>query len=81
MDEPQFEVRGGAGPYEVAAIVAAVNRVLAEEEVKAVRPPPRRQHPWVLIGRMRQPPPPLYTAPVGAADGWGLDVPDGDAGA
>ncbi len=78
MAEPEIEVRGGAGPYEVAAIVAAVSRVLAEEEVKAVRPPPRRQHPWVLVGRMRQPPP-LYTAPVTAADGWGLDVPADEA--
>ncbi len=76
MADPHYEVRGGAGPYEVAAIVTAVTRVVAEEQVKGVRPPPRRQHPWVLVGRIRQPPPPLYTAPVGAADGWGLDVPD-----
>ncbi len=80
MGEPRIEVQGGAGPYEVAAVVAAVTRVLAEEEAKAVRPPPRRQHPWVLVGRMRQPPPPLYIAPVGAADGWGLEGPDAAAG-
>ncbi len=79
MTAPKFEIKGGAGPYEVAAIVSAVLRVLAEEEAKAIRPPPPRPHPWVLAGRARPPQPPLLgeSRPV---VGWGLDLglPDGD---
>jgi len=32
---PQFEIVGGAGEYEAAAIVAAIQSILAEEEAKA----------------------------------------------
>ena len=32
------EIVGGAGPYEAAAIVAAVQVILAEEEARARRP-------------------------------------------
>ncbi len=77
MSAPGFQVRGGAGPYEVAAIVAAVLRVLAEEEAKAVRPPPPRPHPWVLAGRARQQPA-LLGEVAPAAVGWGLEAADVD---
>lgn len=32
---PRIEIVGGAGPYEAAAIVAAIQSILAEEEAKA----------------------------------------------
>ena len=32
------EISGGAGPYEAAAIIAAVQVILAEEEARARRP-------------------------------------------
>jgi hypothetical protein len=35
---PKIEIVGGAGEYEAAAIVAAVQVVLAEAEAKARRP-------------------------------------------
>lgn len=35
---PEIEIVGGAGEYEAAAIVAAVQAVLAEAEAKARRP-------------------------------------------
>ena len=35
---PEIEIIGGAGEYEAAAIVAAVQAVLAEAEAKARRP-------------------------------------------
>ncbi|MDH3540148.1 MAG: hypothetical protein OEP52_09145 [Acidimicrobiia bacterium] len=34
---PQIEIVGGAGAYEAAAIVAAIQSILAEEEAKARR--------------------------------------------
>ena len=34
----KVEITGGAGPYEAAAIVAAVQVILAEEEARARRP-------------------------------------------
>ena len=35
---PEIEIVGGAGEYETAAIVAAIQVVLAEAEAKARRP-------------------------------------------
>ncbi len=75
MAEPPIEVRGGGDPTQVAAVVAAVVRVLAEEAAKAGRPPPPRQHPWVLVNRYRQSPPTLYNEPKRAPVGWGLASP------
>jgi len=34
---PEIEIVGGAGGYEAAAIVAAIQSILAEEEAKARR--------------------------------------------
>lgn len=43
-----FEIRGGAGPYEAAAIVAVFNRLLAEAAAaRATRPGPPRLPAWV----------------------------------
>lgn len=80
MTCPQFDIRGGAGPYEVAAIVGAVLRVLAEEEAKAVRPPPPRPHPWVLAGRARMQPA-LLGEVATTVVGWGLEAGEGDEAA
>ncbi len=66
-----MEIRGGAGPYEVAAIVAAVTRVLAEEEAVAATPAPRHeQGRWVVTGRTRSVRPPLVIDPR-PIDPWG----------
>jgi hypothetical protein len=66
-----MEIRGGAGPYEVAAIVAAVTRVLAEEEAAAATPPRRQdQGRWVLTGRTRPVRPPL-AVDLRPVDPWG----------
>jgi hypothetical protein len=35
---PEIEITGGAGDYEAAAIVGAIQAVLAEAEAKARRP-------------------------------------------
>ncbi len=44
----EIEIRGGAGPYEVAAIAAVVDLVLREEEVaRARRPAPDVLPAWV----------------------------------
>ena len=77
---PKMEIRGGAGPYEVAAIVAAVSRVLAEEAAAVAAPlRPREQGRWVLTGRARpvQPPLPVDPRPV---DPWGNLSPQRDDG-
>ena len=79
---PPMEIRGGAGPDEVAAIVAAVTRVLAEETARVATPRrPPEQGRWVLAGRTRpvQAPVAVDTRPV---DPWGNLTPrsdDGDA--
>ena len=68
---PPMQIRGGAGPYEVAAIVAAVTRVLAEEEAAAATPPRRQeQGRWVITGRARPVQAPLAVDPR-PVDPWG----------
>ena len=43
-----FDIRGGAGPYEAAAIVAVFNRLLADAAAtRASRPGPPRLPAWV----------------------------------
>ncbi len=71
MTDRPMEIRGGAGPYEVAAIVAAVTRVLAEEEAVAATPARRQeQGRWVITGRTRSVQPPLAVDPR-PVDPWG----------
>ncbi len=53
MDE-QIIIRGGAGPYEAAAIAAVIEQLLAEEAAQRSLPPQRpRPEAWVLSGRPR----------------------------
>ena len=49
-----FEIRGGAGPFEAAAVMAAVLTLLEEQEAAAAEPT-RRLSPgaWVMAGRPR----------------------------
>jgi len=57
---PPFEISGGAGLEETAA-VAAVIATLLDEEAAALATPPRppRQSSWVLAWRPRDIPAPL----------------------
>ena len=43
-----FRITGGAGPYEAAAIAAAVEHSLAEER-KVAGPPARRFSNWMMV--------------------------------
>lgn len=43
----RFEVVGGAGPAEVAAILAAVAQVVAEQEARLTRRPAEQPSAWV----------------------------------
>jgi hypothetical protein len=44
----EFEIKGGAGPYEAAAIVAVFSRLMAEASAaRAARPRPPRLPIWV----------------------------------
>lgn len=69
----RFEVVGGAGPQETAAIMAALARVF-EEQVAAAAVPPMRpsQGRWVLSGRPRPVSGPQTARPSPAADGWSV---------
>jgi hypothetical protein len=55
-----FDVVGGAGPEETAAIAAVVNAIAAEEASAAATPAQApRQSSWVLAWRPRDVPAPL----------------------
>lgn len=46
-----LRIRGGAGPYEAAAVIAVVMRLLEEEAVARSTPPARPIPPaWVRLG-------------------------------
>jgi hypothetical protein len=48
-------IKGGAGPQEAAAIVAAIAHAESEaEDAKARRPTPLRPSSWVQSGRPRE---------------------------
>ena len=68
-----FEIVGGAGPAETAAIMAALTRVFEEQAasdaIPAMRPTQGR---WVLSGRPRPLSGPFATRPTPAADGWSV---------
>ena len=60
----EFEIRGGAGPYEAAAIVAVFNRLVAEAAAaRAVRPGTPLLPAWVRAYQGTDPddPMPLVT--------------------
>ena len=44
----RFHVTGGAGPYEAAAVAAAIEHSLAEER-KVAGPPARRFSNWMMV--------------------------------
>ncbi len=55
-----FEIVGGAGEAEAAAIAAVITRVLLDEaEVRAVPPRQPRPSSWVVACRPRETPGPL----------------------
>ena len=55
-----FEIKGGAGPYEAAAIVAVFNRLMAEAAASlAGRPPRPRPSAWVRAYQSANPEDPL----------------------
>ena len=44
----RYEIKGGAGPYEAAAIVAAIARIIEQQEAAAAEPRlSPRQSAWV----------------------------------
>lgn len=52
MNERPMTIRGGAGPYEAAAVVAVIRRTLEEEAaLRARRPAPAVPPAWVRRGR------------------------------
>ena len=57
MPEPQIrgpQIRGGAGPYETAAVLAAIQAALTEEADAASQPEPTFEPgAWVIAGRPR----------------------------
>lgn len=55
-----YEIRGGAGPYEAAAIVAVIRRLQEEAAAaRAVRPPVPRPTAWVRAYQPAHPDDPL----------------------
>lgn len=64
-----FDIKGGAGPYEAAAIMAVFNRLLREAAAaRASRPSVPRPAAWV---RAYQPPHPDDPLPSILPDGRG----------
>lgn len=57
-----IEIRGGAGPFEAAAVVAVVHHVLDTEQRKRARRPRDSRLPpaWVRAALPRDPNDPLY---------------------
>ncbi|CAN5752416.1 hypothetical protein BH23ACT5_BH23ACT5_21950 [soil metagenome] len=56
----EVEITGGAGPFEAAAVTAAVGHVLEAEKTAAARRPPSNLPPaWMRAGRPRNPDDPL----------------------
>ena len=70
----EFEIIGGAGPRETAAIMAALVR-LAEEQAWAASFPESRpmQGSWVLSGRPAPVENPFLHRTAPAAKGWGVE--------
>jgi len=51
-----IEITGGVGPHEAAAIVAALQQTLADEEKRRSRRPPRPKLPaWITVMRAKHP--------------------------
>lgn len=51
-DTPKIEITGGAGPYEAAAIMAAIDAALTEElTARAMPSQPATPGAWAMSGR------------------------------
>ena len=69
----EFEIAGGAGPRETAAIMAALIRLAEERSWAASFPDPRpEQGSWVLSGRPATVGNPFLNRQAPAAEGWSL---------
>jgi hypothetical protein len=68
-----FEIVGGAGERDTAAILAALTR-LDEEQALAWSAPPQRPSPgrWVQSGRPAPVSNPFIHRPAPAGDGWSM---------
>jgi hypothetical protein len=61
----QFRIRGGAGPVETAAILAAIQQLIVEEAASQAMLEPRNVPPaWVRAGRAPTTTPPRMTGTV-----------------
>ena len=70
----QFEIIGGAGPRETAAIMAALVRLSEEQSWASSFPMPRpEQGTWVLSGRPAPVDNPFLHRQAPAAEGWSPD--------
>lgn len=76
-----FDIVGGAGPGETAAILAALTR-LVEEQALADAVPPQRPSPgrWVDSGRPAQVANPFTHRPSSGLEGWSAGPEDPAAG-
>lgn len=73
MTDQRIQIRGGAGPYEAAAIVAVIQRVIDEETAaQVIRPKPNEPTAWVRAGRMVR----AGAMGFGVAPGPGLNWPE-----
>ena len=53
MNHQPIKIKGGAGPYEAAAIAAVIQRVVDEQSAaRVIRPNPNEPTAWVRAGRM-----------------------------
>jgi len=69
----EFEIVGGAGPRETAAIMAALVRLSEEQAWAAAFPDPRpEQGSWVLSGRPVSVGNPFSHRSAPAAQGWSV---------
>ena len=69
----RFEIVGGAGPMETAAIMAAIIRIAEEQDWARAFPPARpEQGRWVLSGRPRPVTNPFAHGPSPSAEGWAV---------
>jgi hypothetical protein len=60
----EFEIKGGAGPYEAAAIIAVFNRLLAEASAaRSARPGLPRLPVWVRAYQGIDPDDPMPDSP------------------
>ena len=70
----RFEITGGAGPGETAAIMAALVRLAEEQSWASSFPAPRpEQGTWVLSSRAATVDNPFLHRHAPAAEGWSME--------